>query len=125
VQNLWTHLLQLRELLRRNFAQYARLKSYNGTRLFLTICIAVFFGTVLEGQVSGADAVMQAVMQATVVASAAASGIAPQQPFVSGNATQRCSQTQGDNTFTYNGILNLTGVQYSSVMFIGVWRNAL
>jgi TPP-dependent indolepyruvate ferredoxin oxidoreductase alpha subunit len=68
---------------------------------------------------------MQAVMQATVVALAAASGIAPQQPFVSGNATQRCSQTQGDNTFTYNGILNLTGVQYSSVMFIGVWRNAL
>jgi hypothetical protein len=50
---IFRRLLQLRELLRRNFAQYARLKSYNGTRLFLTICIAVFFGTVLEGQVRG------------------------------------------------------------------------
>ncbi len=32
---------------------------------------------------------------------------------------------QGDNTFTYNGILNLTGVQYSSVMFIGAQQSAL
>lgn len=28
-------------------------------------------------------------------------------------------QLQGNDTYTYDGVLNLVGIQYSSVMFIG------
>ncbi|EFN53324.1 hypothetical protein CHLNCDRAFT_58610 [Chlorella variabilis] len=69
-------LVQTRELLLRDFRQYNRLLNYVGTRMGITLIIAVFFGTVLAGQ--------------------------------------------GDNAYTYNGILNIMGMQYSSVMFIGI-----
>ena len=39
------------QLLLRNFRQYNRLLNYVGTRMGITIIIAVFFGTVLAGQV--------------------------------------------------------------------------
>ena len=33
---------------------------------------------------------------------------------------RRPAVLQGEDTYTYNGILNITGVQYSSVMFLGI-----
>ncbi|EFN53196.1 hypothetical protein CHLNCDRAFT_36538 [Chlorella variabilis] len=68
--------VQTWQLLLRNFRQYNRLLNYVGTRMGITIIIAVFFGTVLAGQL----------------------------PVL------RCSCR----------ILNIMGVQYSSVMFIGI-----
>ncbi len=42
---------QAKELLLRNWQQYARKHDYNATRMIITFIIAICFGTLFQGQV--------------------------------------------------------------------------
>ena len=93
--------LQTRELLLRDFRQYNRLLNYVGTRMGITLIIAVFFGTVLAGQVRLPSGRVPQGRRA--VGTSCEQGCSTQAGCLTYLGQCCASLLQGDNAYTYNG----------------------